>query len=163
MWELPKWGPTCPSLLTERWLCHKDKWASFHFHGNQLAWIYYREGNSTDPGPTCSLHNGGYFPKHVWHFRVKVVFQKLHPRKPQYKISFGKKICDWKRPLPQVAWIMKTRKERGRPPQEQHFIWEGALLFREHIYCPLTWFPHQVTWDDKGEKQGLYPLSSSGY
>jgi len=27
------------------------------------------------------------------------------------KISFGKKICDRKRPTPHVAWIRKTRIE----------------------------------------------------
>ena len=52
------------------------------------------EGSSTHSGSSCSLKNDEPFPEHVWHFRFNVVFQTLHPTNPQYKISFGKKICD---------------------------------------------------------------------
>ena len=108
-WEIPKWVQTRPCITAENVLCHRAWKASCHCHGNKPAWSSHREGNS---GPTCSPHNDGSFPKHVWQFRVNIIFQTLPTRNAQYIISFGMKICAWKWPTPHVTWIMKTRKER---------------------------------------------------
>ena len=112
--------------------------------------------------PACFLHNYGYFPEYVWHFWVNIVFQTLHPKNPQHKISIGKKICDWKRPTPQVYWTMKSRKEWGSTPHEHPFTWEGVFLLRENIYCPLTWSPFHAIWEYKGAKHGLKPYLLAG-
>ena len=79
-------------------------------------------------------------------------------------ISFEKEICDWKRPTPQVAWIIKTRKEWGRTPHEQPFTGEWSFTLRETIYCPLSWSQHQGILEEMGAKQLIEsksPLSPS--
>ena len=98
-WVLPTWVPPCTTTLTENLMCHKDQWSSCHWSGNQLAWTFQREGNSTNSEPTCSIHNNWYFPKHVWHFRLNVVVQRVHLRNTQHKISIGMKICVWEKPV----------------------------------------------------------------
>ena len=64
-WDFSKLVLSFPSPLTESLLCHRAQWASCHCHGIHLAWNFQREGNSTNSGPTCSLHNDGSFSKHM--------------------------------------------------------------------------------------------------
>lgn len=89
----------------------RAQWASCHCHDNQLIWIFQGEVNSTHSGITCSLHNDGSFPEHVWQFRVHILYPNAHPRNTQHKISFGKKTCQWKWPSSHIAWILKAREE----------------------------------------------------
>ena len=91
-WDLPTWGPSWFSPVTDWLLCHKARWVSCHCCGNQLAWTFHREGNSAKSGPTLSLSIDGSCPEHVWHYRVNMVFQTLHSWNMQYKTSFGNKM-----------------------------------------------------------------------
>jgi len=129
------------SLLSQRGFCV----TRLDGHHARFARTYLRESNSTHSGLTCSLHNGS-FPKHVWHFRVNVVFQTLHTKNAQYKISFGKKICDWKRvgfffdPAIPLLGIYPDKTLLKRDTCTRMFI---AALFtiartRKQPKCPLT-------------------------
>lgn len=98
-------GPIMPLSFDKRLLCHKVRWAKCHCCCTYLARTLQREANSIQSGPTGSLHKVGSFTKHVWHF--KVAFQTMHSMNTKYEISFGKAICDSKRPTLQVPWIRK--------------------------------------------------------
>ena len=121
-------------------LCsHRDAIVSKGSMGiTPLPWqrlgLEYSDGSHTaHSGPTWPLNIDGLIHEHVWHFGVNVVVQKLHPMNTQNQISFGMSI--WLK-KPQVAWIMKTRKECGRTPHMKKFSWEWVLQLREYIYCP---------------------------
>ena len=156
VWLLPTCHPNDPSHPTE-WQCgHKAQCTWCHFRGNQFSWNFQRKGNSAHSGPTCSLPNYGSFPEHVRQFSVNIVFPKPHLSNTQYKLSVRKKIFEWKRPTSKIAWILgEKRKDGVRTLHEKNFTWEGAFLFRENIYCPLTWSPHHAILEEMGEKQGL--------
>ena len=91
--------------LAHRSLGCKAWCASGYCHGNQLPWIFHREDNTPHSGANCSLHDCGSFPLQMCQFRVNTVFQYLHPRDPQYNLSSGKKICEWKTPTSKRVWI----------------------------------------------------------
>ena len=128
-------GPSLPSPLTERLLCHSAPWASCHCHCKHLAKTFHREANPAHSGALCSLHKDGSFPKCLsgstrWfqhcipgitsrksHLEIKYVIEKDHsPRSLENK----------------------AREDGGRIPHEKPFPWEGAFPLRENIKCPLT-------------------------
>lgn len=157
VWELLTWSPNHSPILTEFLLCHNAPWTSWHFHGKQLAWTLLREGSSTHSGSICSLYDDGSFPENVCQLRVNVVFQTLQSENPQHKISFGNKICDWKSPTPQIAWIMK----KGKIEEELHMsspLHGNRLLGSGKISTYLLCFnlnPTSCHLSKKNAKEGL--------
>ena len=71
----------------------------------ELPWqpvgLGHSEGyNFSHSGPTCSLHNDWVFYEYMWHFGVKVVFQKMHPVNTQCKSHLEWKYVVEKDPSP---------------------------------------------------------------
>ena len=112
-WDTPICHTKLRSHLPKWQWAHKPRWASCHCHGKHLVWNFQMEGKSTHSCPTCSVHNYGSFHEHVWHYRVKVVFQTLPPRNQQYKPSVVKENLSGNRPTSHIAWIRITGEKGG--------------------------------------------------
>ena len=121
-WQHPKWGTTHPSFLTERLLCHKDRWVSCHCGGNQLAWTFQREGNSAHSGPTCSLHNDGSFPSMCGSSGSIFFFQILHTIIHTINSQLKHKYVIEKDPLPTELGYWKQGKS-----EEEHTMTSPLL------------------------------------
>ena len=95
------------------------------------------------------------------HFRVRVVFQTLHPSNPQYKILFGKKICEWKWTSSHISWILKTRKEWGRTQNEQVLHGKGIFSSGE-MSTVLYPEPNNIAVEKKVPNGGCNPIIQWG-
>ena len=120
-WEHPTCHPTCTS--------QSASWTSSINGHHPFALDLQREGNMAQTGPTCSLHNCGCFPEHVWPFRFNILFQNLHPRNTQYYSHFEYVYICKKKTHFQNRIYHEIRKEWGRTNYEIHrFLAQGKCL-----------------------------------
>lgn len=121
-----------PSPLTESLLCHNAHWP--HAINMDNYWPRTFRGKAT----LSNLHPPDLYIIMVLSLNMcgssgsTFFFQKMHPRQLQYKFAVGNKICEWKRPTSQKAWILKTRNKWGIKRKEKPFTWEGAFCLGEN-------------------------------
>ena len=121
-WELPKWGPTHTSPLRGGTLCHKALWA----HNIYVATVgmdLSNEVNFFRSGPPCSLYKDGFFHKHVWPFRVNVIFQTLHHMKTLKKNHI------WK----ENTWFKKTHSPKSLDDENKERVRKNTIWAVPHM------------------------------
>ena len=105
--SFPKWAQSPLCFITGKLLCSKARWASGHYHGNQLFCNIWTKGVLAQSVPTCSEHNDDIIRGYVWYFGVDVVIQTLYHKYKVSNLIWNKNM--WLVKTQDRVWRMKTR------------------------------------------------------